>query len=241
MMKRLIACLSALALSAAPLLFVGPAQSQAPAPVVHPGMSIAMKGGPLNMPNGGSTCTVAAVGKDDKGRLLGLAAGHCIPPDSNPEVQASNTVLGLTGGPVIGKWVTKPTGFPGIYTNPANQDLSHDGAFFEINPGVAVHNRLPNGVAINRIQSDGPAMWQTFCKFGQVSQTTCGLVTRAGVSPFESWMTLVLPGDSGGPAYVNNGALVGVTSAALPSRFSDITNILADSAPQGVTGFTPLQ
>lgn len=222
-----------------------PVQAQTPIPTVHPGMSITMNGGPINLPEG-STCTVAAVGTDDTGRLLGLAAGHCIPPSGAAEVYTSNGPLGFGGNGVhIGNWVTRPTGFPDIYTDPNNQVLAYDGAFFEILPGVAVSNRLPNGTRINGIQSEGPSQWQHHCKYGQSSFTTCGFVTRSGISPFESTAG-VLPGDSGGPAYTatlpyqSTGKLLGVTSAALPSRFADIDDILADVAHQGVTGFKPL-
>lgn len=218
------------------------AGAQAP-PTVHPGMSITMNGGPTNLPEG-STCSVAAVGHDQSGRLLGLAAGHCIPPSEAPEVYTSNGPFGVGGNGVhIGNWVTKPTGFPGIYTNQP-QNLSYDGAFFEILPGTPVSNQLPNGTRINKIQSNGPGMWQHFCKYGQTTVETCGWVTKTG-SPFEGTPG-VAPGDSGGPAYAvpapnwPSGALLGVSSAAFPSRWADITNILQDTASDGVSSFTPL-
>lgn len=242
-MKKLFAVAAA---AVASLFVVAPMTAQAtdPLPTVHPGMSITMNGGPTQLPEG-STCTLAAVGHDSTGRLLGLAAGHCIPPSEAPEVYTSNGPFGVGGNGVhIGNWITKPTGFPGIYTDPNNQDLSRDGAFFEILPGIPVSNQLPNGTRINGIQSAGPNFLQHHCKYGQLTQTTCGWVTKTG-SPFESTAGAG-PGDSGGPAYTASfpnqptGKLLGITSAMMPNRYSDITNILADAATQGVTGFTPL-
>jgi hypothetical protein len=234
-MKHLARFIAVAAIVIAPFAVADTANADSIADV-HPGMSIATNGGPLN---GGSWCTLTAVGHDSAGRLLGLAAGHCIPPNSNSDVKSA----GIDGnGPVIGHWITAPTGFPTIYTN-SPQDLSHDGAFFEINSGLTVSNQLPNGTHVNSIGS-APVLLQHMCKFGQVTQETCGWVNFTG-SPFGATAP-IMPGDSGGPAYNASGpnqanvGLIGVTSAQFPTRFSAIQNILADAATQGITGFTPL-
>lgn len=232
-MRKLFAVIAASIL--ATFTLAAPSATAQELPTMAPGVTVMTHSGPPE----GTWCTLGAIGNDDAGRLLGLTAGHCIPPDEAPEVRAAD-------GTVIGNWVTKPTGFPTIYTDLENQDLSHDGAFFEFVDGVPVTNQMVNGTRIDGIQSAGPNLWQHHCKFGQVSGVTCGWVSKAGVSPFES-SAGVIPGDSGGPAYTASwpnqatGKVLGITSAANPNRFSDITNILADSEPQGVVNFTPIQ
>ncbi|QBZ72744.1 hypothetical protein PP304_gp204 [Gordonia phage Phendrix] len=230
-MKRILVVLS---IVFSMLFFLMPASASAAPPTLRPGMGIEIDGG---LTGGGTICSIAAIGHDASGRLLGLTAGHCIQAD-NPD----NGVVQVSGV-TVGHFVTKPTGFPDIYTK-SPQNISRDGAFFEIVDGVAVSNKTPNGVAINRIGQAPRFLWH-FCKFGQISRETCGFVTRTG-SPFEG-TTPVLPGDSGGAVYDaplpnrSSAGLIGVTSAMLPSRFSAIGNILADAAPQGVVNFTPLQ
>lgn len=237
MLKLFVALFSVLSMMA-----IMPLTANAASPVVHPGMSIYTNNG-VGIGGSGTWCTVAAVGHDDAGRLLGFTAGHCIPPNENPDVKIAGTQT------VIGHWVTKPTGFPEIYTTPP-PDISHDYAFFEILPQFAISNQLPNGTRINAI-GNTPVVNNHHCKYGQVSRTTCGWV-RNVTNNVATTTAGIIPGDSGGPAYTATapgqptGTLIGINSAGLPgpNQFSGISGIMADVISQGPNtpgiGFEPL-
>ncbi|MBO2447831.1 hypothetical protein J4573_12075 [Actinomadura barringtoniae] len=87
------------------------------------------------------------------------------------------------------------------------------------------------------------------CKYGQVTQRTCGVVTEFTDNVMYSWAG-IFPGDSGG-GVVLKGGFAGVNSAINPShangpfQFTNIAGILADLNKQGPQtvgiGFQPLR
>lgn len=190
--------------------------------VVGPGTSI-------------GTCTIASVGTDNHGNLVALTAGHCMRvPHEGVSV----------GGRQVGNFAAWSSTWP---SELFREDAQLDYAVIKLDPEVVTPtNFTPEGHRVDRI-TPYPDPRQLLCKYGQVTEHTCGKVLERDRNAVRSWQ-LVFPGDSGGPAYVGS-ALVGIASSInllrvwAPVQFTGIGGVLADLAAQGGVGagFTPIR
>jgi hypothetical protein len=215
---------------------------------VGPGTSITSDGGPP----AGSFCTIAAVGRDDLGRLVALTAGHCTTrPSEHQEVYLSGTAA--VAPRLIGTYETITTNWPGFPSTQFPVDSSKDYAVILLDETVVnPKNTAPDGTTFDRLYTIAPApMQDIMCKYGQITGLTCGLVFQFENNTIRSWAA-ILPGDSGGGVVINGG-FAGINSAinpltvlppGAPFQFSGIVGILEDIASQGPNtvgiGFEPL-
>ncbi|MET8778760.1 trypsin-like serine protease [Nocardia sp. NPDC004654] len=211
------AALCALGLAILPAV---PAQADDPV-VVGPGTSIGV-------------CTIASVGTDKHGNLVALTAGHCM---RVPNQRVS------VGGRDVGYFAAWSSKWP---SELFREDAQLDYAVIQLDPKVVKPTNLtPAGRRVDRI-TPYPDPSQLLCKYGQVTEHTCGNMLERDGNAVRSWQ-LVFPGDSGGPAYAGSG-LVGIASSInlmriwAPIQFTGISGVLADLAAQGGVGagFKPI-
>ncbi|MBF6081304.1 serine protease [Nocardia cyriacigeorgica] len=176
----------------------------------------------------GATCSLATIGWDDTGRMVGFTAGHCNQPgagvsaESNPEAGPVGTI------------------------DYVNKELDYAVIRIDADKVVPV-----NRVGATTITEVGlPAQFPAIaCKQGRTTGQTCGLV-YGDVFDTATWtltQICVLVGDSGGPV------VVGTTLVALVNGYVSVpclgphvgvnfTRILDDVALRGGlgTGFRPV-
>ncbi|WP_024446943.1 hypothetical protein [Mycolicibacterium iranicum] len=218
-----VACLGAAATFAA-----APANAQPPIP---------LGGGSGLVVDGGTLCTLTAIGTDSKGDLIGFTSAHCGGPGA---VVAAE---GLENAGLVGKMV-------------AGNDIL-DYAVIRFDPAKVTPVNEVNGFRIDGLGPD-PAFGDVACKLGRTTGYSCGVTWGPGQEPG----TIVNqvcggPGDSGAPVTVNNrlvGMIHGAFSEDLPTcvvKFiplhtpavtMSINTQLADIAAKGRpgTGFRPI-
>jgi hypothetical protein len=138
----------------------------------------------------GTYCTLATIGHDNSGALVGFTAATCGGPGSSINVE------GGPGG--VGNIVA------------ANDDLDY--AVIKFDPAKVVPTASFAGFAINGIGPDPSNFGQPVCTQGGATGFNCGAFRFGGPRPgfvaavMPSWQ----PGDDGAPVTVD-GQLVGMT------------------------------
>jgi hypothetical protein len=182
----------------------------------------------------GTYCTLATIGHDNSGALVGLTAATCGGPGNSVDIE---------GGPRgVGNVVA------------ANDDLDY--AVIKFDPTKAAPTASFAGFAINGIGPDPSGFGQPVCTQGGATGNGCGTFKFGGPRPgivaahMPSWQ----PGDDGAPITVD-GQLVGMTrngytglvGAGVPVLSTHVTftlfsAILADVNAKGGpgAGFTPI-
>ncbi|MFM9376658.1 serine protease [Gordonia sp. VNK21] len=220
-MKKMTVVFAAIVASVLALTGVGVGQTQAAPKVAIGGGSgiLVLKGG-----NSASACTVTTVGRDDRGRLIAVTAGHCgVPGQSVLSERAQNRG-------VIGK-VTRSA-----------SDI--DVAVIELDANVVRPVRTVRGVTIKRISTKPVNFPTILCKEGRTTGHTCGVTWFSdGASHFSQMC--VIEGDSGSPVVVGD-TLVGMVNAYYfvscigPETGTSMGPILKRLARWGYTGFKPV-
>jgi hypothetical protein len=182
----------------------------------------------------GTYCTLATIGHDNSGALVGLTAATCGGPGSSVDIE------GGPGG--VGNVVA------------ANDDLDY--AVIKFDPAKVVPTASFAGFGINGIGPDPSNFGQPVCTQGGATGNGCGTFKFGGPKPsivaahMQSWQ----PGDDGAPITVD-GQLVGMTrngytglvgaGVSLPSThitFTLFSAILGDVNAKGGPGaaFSPI-
>lgn len=179
---------------AAALALVAPGvAAQAQPPVV-------LGGGSGIVVNGDSLCTLTAIGRDNRGALVGFTSAHC----------------GGPGAPVAAEGV-EAAGPLGVMV--AGNDAL-DYAVIEFDPAKVTPTNDVNGFRIDGLGPD-PKFGDVACKLGRTTGYSCGVTWGPGEEPG----TIVnqvcgQPGDSGAPVTVNNrlvGMIHGAFTETLPT------------------------
>lgn len=217
-----------LAIGFVPLLLAGllaPTASAAPP----------LGGGARIIVNASAHCTLAAIGHDSTGELIGFTASRCGGVGAPVAAEGNGGVVGNVGA--------------------ANEDVGY--AVIKFDPVKVAPIAAFDGFPINGVGSD-PGFGQQACTEGGASGVVCGLITVPGSKPGS--ITANLPawelGDDGAPVTVN-GQLVGLTvtghvatlvqPGAMPggqaqirvALFSAITNDVNAKGGPGA-GFAPI-
>jgi hypothetical protein len=136
-------------------------------------------GGGAGIVVGGSYCTLATIGHDNTGVLVGFTAAHC----------------GGPGSRVVAKGTSDPVGS----VVAANDDLDY--AVIKFDPAAVTPTASFAGFPINGLGPD-PAYRQPACKVGAATGAFCGAISSlAGPGPHMSMSRSgpFQPGDDGGP------------------------------------------
>lgn len=168
--------------------------------VVHAADPVPLGGGSGLVVNGGTFCTLTAIGNDNKGNLVGFTSAHCGGPGA--EVAAE------------GAEASGPVG-----TMVAGNDIL-DYAVIAFDPAKVAPVDTVNGFRIDGLAAD-PKFGDIACKLGRTTGSSCGVTWGPGQQPG----TIVSqvcgqPGDSGAPVTVNNqlvGMIHGAFSEDLPT------------------------
>lgn len=165
-------------------------------------------------------CTLTTIGNDNKGRLVGITAGHCGGPGAKVVAEAN------TGAGVVGRFAY------------SNRELDY--AVIEFDRAKVEPRNTIGKVTITGVGN--PAQFGNLaCKEGRSSGNTCGVVYGDVFSTNETWTQIaVTEGDSGAPVVVGT-TLVGMVNAYIFARFvgpevgTNISAVLADmNARKGV-------
>lgn len=198
---------------------------------------VPLGGGSGLVVNGGTFCTLTAIGNDNKGSLIGFTSAHCGGPGA--EVAAE------------GAEARGPVG-----TMVAGNDIL-DYAVIQFDPAKVQPVDTVNGFRIDGLAPD-PKFGDIACKLGRTTGSSCGVTWGPGQQPG----TIVSqvcgqPGDSGAPVTVNNqlvGMIHGAFSEELPTCVTQyvplhtpavtmsMNAILADIVAKGRpgSGFVPV-
>lgn len=161
---------------------------------------IPLGGGAGIVVDGGTMCTLTAIGHDKNGDLIGFSSAHCGGPGAQVAVEGpqSNVIVG---------------------TMVAGNDIL-DYAVIKFDPAKVIPVRDFNGFAINGLGPD-PVFGQIACKQGRSTGNSCGVTWGPGQDPGTIVMQVCGgPGDSGAPVTVDNllvGMIHGAFSEDLPS------------------------
>ncbi|WP_216893312.1 S1 family peptidase [Nocardia alni] len=159
----------------------------APAPVALGGGSglivgkLARNLGPITN-TGEFVCSLATIGHDRAGRLVGLTAGHCGPPGT--AVIAENAV----SAGVVGT-IESSTG------KSRGDQQGLDYAIIEFDPAKVTPMRTVGGTTISSIGAT-PARGATVCHSGRTSGSNCGVVLGSFRTVLDG-LTAPLPGGDG--------------------------------------------
>lgn len=172
-------------------------------------------------------CTLATIGNDRGGRLVGFTAGHCGGPGTTVKSEAD------PGAGVVGRIVG------------TNEVLDY--SVIEFDRGrVAPVNRVGN-VTITGVGTP-VGFPNVACKEGRTTGNTCGVVWGDVFNSQETWTQVcVVEGDSGAPLVVGT-TLVAMVNAYLlapcagPEVGTNIDVIMADINGRGGpgAGFRPI-
>ncbi|MGO4200547.1 hypothetical protein AB4Z09_02080 [Rhodococcus sp. TAF43] len=218
MTKRvLLATLAAFA-ALVPALALAPAASAATGTISN-GIAWTAKpdAGPSNPLQNQEYCTLGVVGTDSLGNKIAISAGHCVSAVAGGATE-------FPDGATVYRFLSTGTGDP-IGTI-AYRDPSIDFVVIKLNPDAVLS---PNGPEV-RIDSIGPSNPDgELCKAGVRTGVTCGPIYGQAASRINSFVT-ANGGDSGGPAFVNDTQLVGMTRG--PFEFVDFSAVLDGIATQ---------
>ncbi|WP_433611510.1 hypothetical protein [Prescottella agglutinans] len=218
MTKRVLLATLAACAALVPALAITPAASAAPGTVSN-GIAWTANpdAGPSNPMANQEYCTLGVVGTDDLGNKIAISAGHCVST-------AAGGATDFPDGATVYRFGPTGTGDP-IGTI-AYRDPRIDYVVIELNPDAALSS---NGPEV-RIDSIGPSAPEgMLCKAGVRTGVTCGPIYGQAAPRINSAVT-ANGGDSGGPAFVNNTQLVGMTRG--PFEFIDFASVLDSIAAQ---------
>lgn len=193
-MRRTTTAIAATALAATLLAPLAPAAAAPADTQLAPGDPIVISNGQ----GGTNTCTVGFI---DASRAIAYTAGHCATDGKHQATTRSGTLLGYT--------------YPDASRPEAPTQTIDDArglAAVALVPGIATTNTLPNGtkltgmaIAANRVNPGDRA-----CFYGaKTAATECGTVLTVN----DKTIITTIPsqqGDSGGPAYLDDGTLIGL-------------------------------
>jgi hypothetical protein len=183
----------------------------------------------------GSYCTLATIGHDKTGDLVGFTAAHCGGPGAQVVAEGSEG-LGPVGTVVA-----------------ANGDLDYAVIKFDPSKVSPVANFA--GFVIKGIDTSPHEQGQPACKFGAATGDFCSVIfSIPSPGPRMSMHGLFQPGDDGGPVtsddlligMIRNGEVIYIPNLLLPNKqitFSiKISTILDDVNANGGpgAGFTPI-
>jgi hypothetical protein len=161
---------------------------------------VPLGGGAGIVVNGDTFCTLATIGTDNKGELVGFTSAHCGGPGAQVAAEAAQG-RGIVGTMVAG-----------------NDNLDY--AVIRFDPDKVAPVADFGGFLINGIGPD-PAFGEVACKQGRTTGNSCGVTWGPGQDPGTIVMQVCgQPGDSGAPVTVNNllvGLLHGAFSENLPT------------------------
>lgn len=173
--------------------------------------------GPSNPLTNQEYCTLGVVGTDNLGNKIAISAGHCIST-------AAGGATDFPDGATVYRFGPTGTGAP-IGTI-AYRDPRIDYVVIVLNSDAVL---TPNGPEV-RIDSIGPLPTEgTLCKAGVRTGVTCGPIYGQAASRIASFAA-ANGGDSGGPAFVNDTQLVGMTRG--PFEFIEMSSVLDSIAAQ---------
>lgn len=181
------------------MLLTAIVMSSAVAPA-HADVPVTLGGGSGLVVNGGTLCTLTAIGTDNRGSLIGFTSAHCGGPGAVVAAEGAESA-GVVGTMVAGN---DGLDYAVIQFDPA-----------KVNPVSSV-----NGFRIDGLGPD-PSFGDVACKLGRTTGYSCGVTWGPGEQPG----TIVnqvcgQPGDSGAPVTVNNrlvGMIHGAFSEELPT------------------------
>ncbi|MFF3566326.1 hypothetical protein [Nocardia jiangxiensis] len=211
-MRRTIAAIAAVIILTG--LGVGTAHARNSTPEVGPGTSIGL-------------CTITTAGHDARGNAVALTAGHCM-FSRGQEVYA----LGIGKIGHFAAWSSKWA--------PLQSDGSDDWAVIELDRGVGISVKAPNGTVLDHFGT--PQVDRRMSKYGQITGTTTGTIAVIANNILKSG-TASLIGDSGAPAYQGTGivGLMSVITLGAPASlfwYSGIDGILRElNSRPGVIGY----
>lgn len=218
MTKRvLLAAIAALA-ALVPALAIAPAASAATGTVSN-GIAWTAKpdAGPSNPMTNQEYCTLGVVGTDHLGNKIAISAAHCVSA-------AAGGATEFPDGATVYRFGSTGTGSPIgtiAYRNPLI-----DYVVIELNLDAVLSSNGPEA----RIDSVGPSHPDgMLCKAGVRTGRTCGAIYGQEALRINSLAT-ANGGDSGGPAFVNDTQLVGMTRG--PFEFIDFSAVLDSIASQ---------
>lgn len=166
----------------------------------HAQAPVTLGGGSGLVVDGGTLCTLTAIGTDNRGNLVGFTSAHCGGPGAVVAAEGAESA-GVVGTMVAG-----------------NDSLDY--AVIQFDPQKVSPINTVNGFRIDGLGPD-PTFGDVACKLGRTTGYSCGVTWGAGQEPG----TIVNqvcggPGDSGAPVTVNNllvGMLHGAFSEDLPT------------------------
>jgi len=222
MTKRILLAAAAALAALAPALAITPAASAATGTISN-GIAWTAKpdAGPSNPMKNQEYCTLGVVGTDALGNKIAISAGHCVSA-------AAGGATEFPDGATVYRFGSSGTGDP--IGKVAYRDPVIDYVVIELNADAVLSSQGPDA----RIDSIGPASPEgTLCKAGVRTGLTCGTI-YGQTSPRINSFTPANGGDSGGPAFVNDTQLVGMTRG--PFEFIDIGAVLGsiDAQPNPV-------
>lgn len=148
----------------------------------------------------GDYCTMTAVGTDVHGNKLAISAGHCV------GLQDTNAVNYKPDGAPVYRWVPNNGYRDQIGTIAYRGDVDRDFVVIKLNDDAILSSTGP-GARIDGVGATNP--FGVMCKDGQSTGVTCGLITGQNAFRLNN-LALGFNGDSGGPAWVAAGKLVGL-------------------------------
>jgi hypothetical protein len=171
-----------------------------PSAVAHADALVPLGGGSGIVVEGGTLCTLTAIGNDSQGNLIGFTSAHCGGPGERVAAEGAEAA-GMLGTMVAG-----------------NDALDY--AVIQFDPQKVQPLNSVKGFQIDGIGPD-PAFGDVACKLGRTTGYSCGVTWGPGEQPG----TIVnqvcgQPGDSGAPVTVNNrlvGMIHGAFSEELPT------------------------
>jgi hypothetical protein len=149
----------------------------------------------------GDYCTMGVVGTDASGNKVGITAAHCV-----SQYEDGDTVY---------LYATTAAARIPIGTI-AHRDTAIDYVVIKFGDNVTLSSNGPGA----RVDGIGPANVQgrIACKDGQTSGVSCGFIYGQDANVYFS-TGYALPGDSGGPLFVNNTKWVGLVHAVYAKGF----------------------
>lgn len=170
------------------------------APSAHADGPIPLGGGSAIVIEGDTFCTLTAIGKDNRGNLVGFTSAHCGGPGERVAAEGAESA-GVLGTMVAG-----------------NDALDY--AVIQFDPQKVQPVNNVKGFEIDGLGPD-PKLGDIACKLGRTTGYSCGVTWGPGEQPGTIINQVCgQPGDSGAPVTVNNllvGMIHGAFSEDLPT------------------------